>query len=189
MTTVLPDASAGATLCATMFSGELNDVIPQTTPRGTRMVNARRCAFPGAFSIGTISPVSRLASSAEMRNVWIVRLTSLSASDTGKPGLGDDAIDEVRAARSQSGRRCRAGSGIGAARPGAHARTRRARRARRRRPDPRVARAATPICLAGELVEHRQRLGAVDPGAVQKEGRAPAHRLRLAGQPCAARLR
>jgi hypothetical protein len=42
MTTVLPDASAGATLCATMFSGELNEVMPQTTPRGTLMVKAIR---------------------------------------------------------------------------------------------------------------------------------------------------
>ena len=64
-TTVLPDASAGATLCATMLSGELNDVMPQTTPRGTRIVNAIRCAWPGAASIGTISPVSRFASSAD----------------------------------------------------------------------------------------------------------------------------
>ena len=95
MTTVLPDASAGASLCATMFSGELNDVIPQTTPRGTRMVNASRCALPGALSIGTISPVSRLASSAEMRNVWIVAADLVVGVGNRKTGLGDDAIDEI----------------------------------------------------------------------------------------------
>src|SRR5260221_638447 len=46
-TTVFPEASAGATLCTTMLSGELNAVIPQTTPRGTRIVKAIRCACPG----------------------------------------------------------------------------------------------------------------------------------------------
>ena len=34
-------------LVATMFNGELNDVMPQTTPRGTRMVKARRCGVAG----------------------------------------------------------------------------------------------------------------------------------------------
>src|SRR6478609_6308255 len=52
ITTVFPEASAGATFWATMLSGELNDVIPQTTPRGTRMVYAIRCACPGADSMG-----------------------------------------------------------------------------------------------------------------------------------------
>ena len=84
-TTVLPEASAGATLCATMFSGELNDVMPHTTPRGTRIVNAMRCACPGAASIGTISPVSRFASSAETMNVWTARSASTFASAIGMP--------------------------------------------------------------------------------------------------------
>ena len=69
MTTVFPAASAGASLCATMFNGELNEVMPHTTPRGTRMVKARRWALPGAFSIGTISPDSRFPSSAESSSV------------------------------------------------------------------------------------------------------------------------
>ena len=56
ITTVLPEASAGATLCATTLSGELNEVMLHTTPRGTRMVNAIRCDCPGAPSIGTTSP-------------------------------------------------------------------------------------------------------------------------------------
>src|SRR5206468_12811390 len=85
MTTVLPEASAGATLCATMFNGELNDVMPQTTPRGTRMENAMRWALPGAASIGTTSPVSRFDSSAEMMKVCTARLTSFDASLAGNP--------------------------------------------------------------------------------------------------------
>ena len=68
-----------------MLSGELNEVMPQTTPRGTRIVNAMRCAWPGAASIGTISPTSRFASSAETMNVWIARPTSLVASAIGMP--------------------------------------------------------------------------------------------------------
>ena len=60
-TTVLPEASAGAALCATKLSGALNDVMPHTTPRGTRIVNAMRCAWPGAPSIGTTSPDQALA--------------------------------------------------------------------------------------------------------------------------------
>jgi hypothetical protein len=84
-TIVFPDASAGATLCATIFNGALNEVIPQTTPRGTRIVNAIRCACPGAASIGTISPVSRFASSAAMMKVWTVRPTSIVASAIGIP--------------------------------------------------------------------------------------------------------
>ena len=66
-TTVLPDASAGAALWATKLSGALNDVMPHTTPRGTRIVNAMRCALPGAASIGTTSPTRRLPSSAAMQ--------------------------------------------------------------------------------------------------------------------------
>ena len=42
-TTLLPAARAGATLWATILSGELNELIPPTTPRGTRIVNAIRC--------------------------------------------------------------------------------------------------------------------------------------------------
>ena len=85
ITTVLPEASAGATLWHTMFKGELNAVIPHTTPRGTRIVKAIRCAWPGAPSIGTISPASRLPSSADTRNVWTARPTSLDASVIGRP--------------------------------------------------------------------------------------------------------
>src|SRR6059036_1427920 len=39
MITALPAAIAGATLCATRFSGKLNGVMATTTPHGTRTVN------------------------------------------------------------------------------------------------------------------------------------------------------
>jgi hypothetical protein len=55
-TTALPAASAGATLCATVFSGALKGVIAHTTPSGTRSVKPRRPPCPAAPSIGTISP-------------------------------------------------------------------------------------------------------------------------------------
>ena len=45
-----------------MFSGELNAVMPQTTPRGTRIVKAIAVRLPGADSIGTTSPLRRLDS-------------------------------------------------------------------------------------------------------------------------------
>jgi hypothetical protein len=37
-----PTASAGATLCATRFSGKLNGAMPSTGPRGTRRTSASR---------------------------------------------------------------------------------------------------------------------------------------------------
>ena len=55
-TTALPAANAGATLCATVFSGALNGVIAHTTPSGTRSVKPMRPAWWGAPSSGTISP-------------------------------------------------------------------------------------------------------------------------------------
>ena len=47
-TTALPEASAGAILCAAMFRGELKALIPPTTPRGVRSVKAIRCDWPWA---------------------------------------------------------------------------------------------------------------------------------------------
>ena len=82
---MLPEASAGATLWHTMFNGELNAVMPQTTPRGTRIVNAMPMRLPGRASIGTISPTRRLPSSAETMNVCIARATSAVASVIGRP--------------------------------------------------------------------------------------------------------
>ena len=84
-TTLFPAANAGPTLCATVLSGELNGVMAQTTPTGTRIVKPMRLVTPGAPSSGTISPRIRLASSAESVNVSVARLTSLAASEIVKP--------------------------------------------------------------------------------------------------------
>jgi len=62
-------AKAGATLCMTVLSGELNGVTAKTTPNGTRSVNAIRCDCPGAPAMGTTSPLRRRASSADKRSV------------------------------------------------------------------------------------------------------------------------
>ncbi len=85
MTTALPPASAGPTLCDSTFSGELNGVITQTTPRGERMVKPMRSLTPSPACSGAISPFRRLASSAESSSVWTQRLTSLSPSARVKP--------------------------------------------------------------------------------------------------------
>ncbi len=50
MMTGAPTASAGATLCATRFSGKLNGVIPSTAPRGTRRTMASRPTPAGSVS-------------------------------------------------------------------------------------------------------------------------------------------
>lgn len=118
-TTALPPASAGASLCATVLSGELNGVIAHTTPRGTRIVNPMRSFRPGAADIGTSSPSSRLASSADSRSVSTQRRTSLSPSAAVNPAsavisrssiaLRDATMSAafVRiAARSDASRRC-----------------------------------------------------------------------------------
>ena len=83
--TALPAASAGATLCATVFSGALNGVIAHTTPSGTRSVKPRRPACCGAPSSGTMSPRRLRASSADSRKVCTQRRSSPSASLAGKP--------------------------------------------------------------------------------------------------------
>ena len=82
-------------LVATMFSGELNEVMPQTTPRGTRIVNAMRCACPGAASIGTISPASRLLSSADtMQRLHGARDLGDRVGDR-QPAFGGDQRGEL----------------------------------------------------------------------------------------------
>ena len=85
ITTALPDASAGAALCATKFSGELNDVMPHTTPRGTRIVKAMRCALPGAAVDRHHLADEPLALLGGDRKVWMARATSFCASAIGKP--------------------------------------------------------------------------------------------------------
>ena len=64
-TTGQPAARAGAILWATRFSGKLNGLIAPTMPRGFRSVNASLPSPAWEASIGTISPVSFRASTAE----------------------------------------------------------------------------------------------------------------------------
>ena len=98
-TTALPAASAGATLCATVFSGALNGVIAHTTPSGTRSVKPRRPACCGAPSSGTMSPRKLRASSADSRKVCTQRRSSPSPSLAGNP-------TSICSARTSSSLRC-----------------------------------------------------------------------------------
>src|SRR5512134_338920 len=75
-TIVFPTASAGPTLWATRFSGKLNGVMAETTPKRLRSQNPTRPSPAKLASIGTVSPWIRLASSAENRYVSIDRETS-----------------------------------------------------------------------------------------------------------------
>ena len=76
MSTALPPAMAGPTLCATRFKGKLKGVIAATIPTGTRRVNPSLPTPPGAASSGNTSPVMRRASSAERSMVSAARATS-----------------------------------------------------------------------------------------------------------------
>ncbi len=80
-----PTASAGATLCATRFSGKLNGVIPSTGPRGTRRTTASRPAPAGSVSSRCRSPDQRRASSAPQRKVDVALATSARAQVSGLP--------------------------------------------------------------------------------------------------------
>ncbi len=64
-TTAQPAASAGAILCATRLSGKLNGEIAATIPIGSLRVNASFPSPAADASIGTVSPVSLRASTAE----------------------------------------------------------------------------------------------------------------------------
>ena len=97
--TALPAASAGATLCVTVLSGELNGVMAATTPSGTRSVKPSRPAWPGAPASGITSPARRRASSAESLSVWMQRRTSPLASDWVKPA-------SICMVRTKSSSRC-----------------------------------------------------------------------------------
>lgn len=80
-----PTAIAGATLCATRFSGKLNGAIPSTGPRRTRRTRAIRPVAAGSVSRRCNSPEKRRASSAAQRNVDTARPTSARAHLTGLP--------------------------------------------------------------------------------------------------------
>ena len=78
-----PAAIAGATLWATRFNGKLNGLIAPTTPTGTRSVKASLPSPTSAASMGTISPVSRRASTAANVNVLTARSASTRAVFNG----------------------------------------------------------------------------------------------------------
>ena len=106
---------AGASLWATRLSGKLNGEMAPTTPTGTRRVKASRPSPTSAASIGTMSPVSRRASTAAKVNVLTARLASARAVFRG---LADSAA-MVRAKSSvRSASRRAAASRISARRHG-----------------------------------------------------------------------
>ena len=84
-TTAQPAASAGAILCATRLSGKLNGLIAPTTPIGRRRVNASLPSPAWDASIGTISPASVRASTADIVYVDMARATSTRAAFSGLP--------------------------------------------------------------------------------------------------------
>ena len=81
----LPDAMAGATLCAARLSGKLNGLIAAIGPIGKRRVMPTRSFDDARRSSGMTSPVMRSASSAPRRKVRVARSTSTSASRIGLP--------------------------------------------------------------------------------------------------------
>ena len=91
-TTGHPAAIAGASLCATRFSGKLNGLIAPTTPIGTRSVNPSFPSPTSDASIGTISPVSRarLGCGERERRHRALRLDPRGLDRLGGL-LGDDA--------------------------------------------------------------------------------------------------
>ena len=100
-TTAQPAASAGASLCATRFSGKLNGLIAPTTPTGRRIVNA---SFPSPAcdaSIGTTWPASVRASTAAEVYVDTARCASTRAAFIGLPA----SAEIVRATSSWRSRR------------------------------------------------------------------------------------
>ncbi len=81
----LPEAIAGASLCAARLSGKLNGLIAAIGPIGKRRVMPTRSFDDAMRSSGMTSPVIRSASSAPSRNVRTARSTSTSASRIGLP--------------------------------------------------------------------------------------------------------
>ena len=95
-----PTAIAGATLCATRFSGKLNGAMPSTGPRGKRRVMAVRPAALASVSRRCISPLKRRASSAAQRKTETARPTSALAHFSGLPfsAVISAAISSARSA-------------------------------------------------------------------------------------------
>ena len=94
-----PTANAGATLCATRFSGKLKGAMPKTGPLGKRRMTAIRPAEVASVSSRCNSPDQRRASSAAQRNVDAPRVTSMRDHMSGLPfsAVINRAISSARA--------------------------------------------------------------------------------------------
>ena len=103
-TTAQPAASAGAILCATRLSGKLNGEIAPTMPIGTLRVKASFPSPAAEASMGTVSPASLRASTAENVKVETARWASTRAALSGLPA----SAQTMRAASSSRSPRSRA---------------------------------------------------------------------------------
>ena len=72
-TTVLPAASAGATISAGIVYGQFHGVTTATSPSGRRISRTR---LPGVELLGGIAPSSRTPSSAAARHIATSSSTS-----------------------------------------------------------------------------------------------------------------
>jgi hypothetical protein len=88
-TTGQPAASAGASLCATRFSGKLKGEIAPTIPIGTRIVKPSLPTPACEPSIGITSPVSVRAATAAYVYVDIARAASTRAALIGLPASSE----------------------------------------------------------------------------------------------------
>ncbi len=84
-TTAFPAASAGPSLCATRLSGKLKGLIAPTIPYGTRIATPNLPSPAADASIGTVSPLSFRASTAEKVSVRTQRWASRRAVLIGLP--------------------------------------------------------------------------------------------------------
>ena len=117
-TTGHPAAMAGASLWHTRLSGKLKGEIAPTTPRGSRTMTPSLPAPAELASIGTTSPASDRASTAEKVSVLTQRAVSARACFRGLPASRQIVRAKVsarsatsRAARSRIAARSAAGAG------------------------------------------------------------------------------
>ncbi len=80
-----PTASAGATLCATRFSGKLNGVMPSTGPIGNRRRMPNREPNAASVSRRIASSLPWRSVSEAHRNVETARAASTVAHFSGLP--------------------------------------------------------------------------------------------------------
>ena len=83
--TGVPTATAGTVWCTIRFSGWLNALIAETTPIGSRCVNASRFADDAVCPIGICSPVIRGMCSMASLTPLMARRTSTVESTWGLP--------------------------------------------------------------------------------------------------------